>query len=46
MEGMRPSDRLKNTCRQIVGKKCERQGLKTENDKDHIRWKKQIRNNL
>jgi len=46
MEGMRPTDRLKNTCRQIVEKDCEGRGLKKEDDKDHIRWKKQIRDNL
>jgi len=43
VEGVRPSDRLKKTWRQIVEKDCQARKLNREDVMDHNRWRKQIR---
>ena len=42
MEGTRPRDRPKKTCREIVEKDCRAHGLNTEDAVDRSRWRKQI----
>ena len=43
VEGARPRRRLKEIWREIVVKDCQVHGLNREDDMDHIRWMKQIR---
>jgi len=43
VECARPRDRPKKTWREIVEKDCQGRGLNREDAVDHIRWKKQIR---
>ena len=43
VEGSRPRDRPKKTWTEIVQKDCQARGLNREDAMDHIRWKKQIR---
>jgi len=43
VEGARPRGRPKKTWREIVEKDCQAHGLNREDVMDHIRWKKQVR---
>jgi len=43
VEGARSTGRPKKTWREIVDKDCQACGLNREDAMDHIRWKKQIR---
>ena len=44
VEGARPRGRpFKKTWREIVEKDCQARGLNREDAMDHIKWKKQIR---